>query len=459
MTTIKALLRSSAGMSVCLLAMAAATPAKAATITSFTPGDIVVTVEGNGSGTGTYLDNQAAPLTLDEFTTGGTLVGTLTLPQTSSGSNSAISGEYGSSSEGMLQLSGNGQYLAVMGYGVNAATYNAQNDANGTGTALAQSTSSSVSRVVALIGANGSVNTSTALTNVFSGNNPRSVYTATGQTFLISGQGTKGDATSGVFSAKLGATTATAVTGLDSTYQGAAASQDTRVIQQYNGQTYVSIDSKTGSPNREYIATMSSNGTLTPLAGMASGTVKLNGSNGNGINGGSGTVNLSPDGFFFANSTTLYVADTGSPKAGSTLGDGGLQKWSLESVSGAQTWVLDYTLSAGLDLVKNSASSGTTGLYALTGKVVGNSVELFATNYTIGDTDQTYVYGITDSLANLTAPGTSFKQLFAASADTNLKGIAFAPVSAVPLPGGLALFVSGIAGLAGLGAARRRKAA
>ena len=58
------------------------------------------------------------------------------------------------------------------------------------------------------------------------------------------------------------------------------------------------------------------------------------------------SVNLSPENFFFANSTTLYVADGGDPKDGG-LGDGGLQKWTF---NGTQ-WVFDYTLSAGLNLV------------------------------------------------------------------------------------------------------------
>ena len=43
-------------------------------------------------------------------------------------------------------------------------------------------------------------------------------------------------------------------------------------------------------------------------------------------------VYLSPEEFFFANATTLYIADSGAPKNGQTgaaagLGDGGLQKW------------------------------------------------------------------------------------------------------------------------------------
>jgi hypothetical protein len=91
----------------------------------FTQGDIVVSVEGAANTGGSYTDNQAAPLSLYEFTTAGTLAGTMQLSQTANGANMPVSGEYGSSSEGTLQLSGNGQYLTIMGYGINAAQFNA----------------------------------------------------------------------------------------------------------------------------------------------------------------------------------------------------------------------------------------------------------------------------------------------------------------------------------------------
>src|SRR6202012_4259441 len=108
-----------------------------------------------------------------------------------------------------------------------------------------------------------------------------------------------------------------------------------------------------------------------------------------------------------------------------SLGDGGLQKWTFNGTS----WVLDYTLAAGLNLVANTAKAGTTGLLGLTGKVVGGNVELFATNYTIGDTDPTFLYGITDALGAMTGPsGEAFTELAAAPADANFKGVSFAPV-------------------------------
>ena len=480
--------------------------AQSASNFSFTAGDLVISVEGNGSNTaatqsgntgaslGTYLDNQAAPLTLQEFSLTGTssasLVGSLMLPQTSvAGGNNAISGEYGSSSEGTLQLSGNGQYLTIMGYGVNAQTYNSTQDLNGTGTALAQSPNSTtntsttqpnVSRVIALIGANGSVDTTTAISGVFNQNNPRSVYTTDGTSFYISGQGND-DSTGGVFYvSKLGATTATAITGIDTNSKSNGSyAQDTREVQIVNGQLTVSVDSSEGSKsyNLDGIGTLGSAGSpptttlnaqptlLSGIGGKStSGAITLSGSNGNSLNNTSGeAVYLSPNNYFYANSTTLYVADGGQPKNGSkgagtnAPGLGGLQKWSLNTSTGL--WSLDYTISSGLNLVSyTSATDGVSGLYGLTGKVVDGQVELFATSQTLADTDTSYLYGIMDTLSFTTASqasSESFATLETAAADTTIKGVAFAPVAPVPLPASAWMLLTGLAGLGALGLGRR----
>jgi DNA/RNA endonuclease G (NUC1) len=454
-----------------------------APVVSFIPGNLVVAVEGNGvagAGAGPYTDNQASPLTLFQYAPNGTAsatyVNSLVLPQTGSGANLAVSSEYGSSSEGTLHLSGFGHYLTIAGYGINAAAFNANPALYGTDpskpTALAQSGSltgaayTPVPRVVALIDPYGNVNSSTGLYNVFNTNNPRSVYTDDGMNLYISGQGTGNDLTGGVFYATLGSSSATAITGATANSNNpppATIAQDTRDVQIFGGQLYAAIDTKEGTgSNRDYIGTLGPAGgpptaavgapVRLPGFGNNGGTGKLTISpaSTNGINSNGQEINLSPVGYFFANATTLYVADSGQPKNdsvtndsnGVTLGNGGLQKWVFSS----GTWSLAYTLGLqnGLPLVTNTSPAGVTGLYGLTGKVVGGDVLLYATTYSINDLDQTFLFGISDALAATTNPGASFKQLAIAPADSNFKGVAFAPAA----PSGSVTITSSPSGMA-----------
>jgi hypothetical protein len=489
-------------LSLCFLfAIGVATAAFAQQTPYLTPGNLVVSVEGcgvnagtctsvpNGTGDGTgnssasgYGDNQAAPLTLFQYAPNGaaraTFVNSLVFPQTQSGANFPVSSEYGSASEGSLQLSGSGQYLTIIGYGVNANAFNANPSAYSaiSNATLAQSGSltgqsfTPVPRVVTTIDAYGNVNSSTANYNVFNGGHPRSTYSVDGINFYISGQGTTGDATGGVFLTTLGATNLapTPITGNDA---GSNASQDTRTVNSYDSgsgsQFYVSADSVAGVTNRDYIGTLGSPGSVpTSMANSGSGPAMLAGygypdgsglsvltvAQANGINAAGDYINLSPENYFFASPTVLYVADSGSPRnnsAGSQnpnslCGAGGLQKWVLAG----STWTWVYTLYTGLNLVQNAScssnTSGTTGLLGLTGMVAGDAVTLYATSYTIGDLDPSYLFGITDILSATTKAGTSFTQLAVAPPDSNFKGVSFAPT----LPAGSATITSSLSGLA-----------
>ena len=190
----------------------------------------------------------------------------------------------------------------------------------------------------------------------------------------------------------LGTNNPTAITGPDNGPTGCTnlstctSSEDTRMVQIYNNTLYVSMDSKPGGTGY--------NRSLYRHAGRSSGDLRVqlhrrrsrlrngirpiwpgldtrtrqhwrngqvhhqyrgsgNTSNGNNLNAGL-KVNLSPQNFFFASPTVLYVADTGFPKntsngpdavcttdggkSSATVGDGGLQKW-----------ILNPTVTAGLD--------------------------------------------------------------------------------------------------------------
>ena len=437
----------------------------------FTSGDLVVSLYGNPSGTN-FTDGQITPITLQEYSlatpTSASLVLTDQLPTTGTSGNVGIVGEYGSSSEGALQLTGDGQYLTIGGYvpaaaanGIQAAT----NAANGTNfpagalwsistIALAQAADTDVPRVAATIDANGNVNTTTVLNDIYNTNNPRSIYSANGTSFYISGQGAGKSDEGGIYLSSFGTNTTTGGAAPTGIFNAVA----TRDIVVSNGNLFYSTDqnsSKKGTQTGifEYAGTPTTSqgantGTLiTPASALVNGA----------------TVNLSPEGFVFANSTTLYVADTGDPKAGGT-GDGGIQKW----VNVGGIWTLQYTLTDPNFVSPTAATSamdGETGFAALALKVVGGNVDIYAVSYTAGDADPNGLYAIVDNLSAATLPigvnAENFTELAAASgtsnaggADDNFKGISFAP-AVVPEPSTWGLAVAG--GLGMLGMCRRRR--
>jgi hypothetical protein len=438
-------------------------------ITTFTAGNLVIsTVSGLNNG-GADLDT-ASPIALQQFqlSSDGTIAtetGALLLPQAGS-AQAPISGEFGSASEGHLQLSVNGQYLAMMGYGVDAATFNSAPLTTYGTAALGQTTSltaanqtgtvvTTVPRTVALIGINTSIDTSTQLTGLYNQNNPRSVATIDGTAFWTSGQGaSKGDPTEGVAYAPIGASIATTIDN----------STDTRVVEILNagsGNTlYVSRDFKpsTGANDFTNVDTLTdANGNLpvastglvtnlivppaSPLSlGGNNASINLTAQTANGVNNAriGSFVYLSPEQFFLASPTVLYVADSGEPKDGSAnaagLGEGGLQKWIL--VNGV--WTLAYDLVNGLNLANNANANaatptapGVTGLLSLTGRVVVGQVQLFASTYGLNELSQSYVVEITDNLAATSisqVANEQFTTLYTdASGQTSIRGVSFAP--------------------------------
>ncbi|WP_424188191.1 ExeM/NucH family extracellular endonuclease [Actinokineospora sp. G85] len=154
--------------------VAAAGPAAAA---PFSPGNVVVLRVGAGTGA---LSSAAAPVFLDEYTAAGALVRTIPLPTSTSGGGRRLTTSGSATSEGALSLSQDGRYLTLAGYDTDPGT-----------ASVASSTTASVNRVLARVDGEGGVDTTTAVTDAFSGNNVRSATSADGTGFWAAG-GTSG---------------------------------------------------------------------------------------------------------------------------------------------------------------------------------------------------------------------------------------------------------------------------
>src|SRR5262245_11792695 len=147
---------------------------KSATAAAFTPGNLVIYRVGDGAGA---LVNTGSPVFLDEYTTSGTLVQSIALPTTANGANKQLIASGTASSEGLLTRTADGQYLSMTGYG---------RDLGGAGS-ISGTTGATVPRIVGRVGASGTIDTSTALTDFASGNNPRSAASADGTAFWVAG--------------------------------------------------------------------------------------------------------------------------------------------------------------------------------------------------------------------------------------------------------------------------------
>ncbi len=357
----------------------------------FTAGDIVIYRVGDGAQT---LASTGNSVFLDEYTPTGTLVQSIALPTAASGANKALVASGTATSEGQLNLSADGQYLALTGY----------NSAPVAASSLPGSTAATVSRTVGIVRGDGSVDTTTSLSNFADKNNPRAAYTADGTNIYVTGA------------------TGTAYTTVGSTSvssTGALSTVNSRYISVANGQLYYSTGSGTTG--------IYSLGSGLPTSGAQTSTlVQASGS---------------PYAFAFANLSggtapdTLYIADDGANSSGTKTP--GITKFSL--VNG--TWVSKGTVGA------------TNTFRGLTASVTGSTVNLFAT-------DGAKLYSLTDTSGFNGALSGTATSIATAAANEAFRGLAFAPqtiVAATPAPSSLLVALVGVPGVGLL--IRRRKAA
>ena len=374
------------------------TNAEAQTITAFTPGDVVVYRVGTGGATA--LTNAGTAVFLDEYNPmtgnldGTEALSTLATPLVASGT---------AGSEGLLNLSTNGQYLLATGYDAAVGTTNTGS------TSIAGTTSATVPREVATINSTGTVVQTTI--NNYSGNNIRSAASPDGTTIYTSGANT------GVLSVTSGGSNVTG-TVISST------STNLRSIGIYGGQLYVGSGSTAGGNLR-----IASVGTGLPTtAGQTAAEVP-------GITVGSTTTGAytpvsGPYGFVGATLTpggtsidTFYIADNNT---------GAIDKYSLSGTS--------FTLNG------TAALAGVTGL---TAEAVGTGELLVATT-------AAGIFTLTDTTgAGGTLAGTP-TQIAVAGTNEAFRGDAFAP-TAVPEPSTWAAMVAGMLGLFSVLRLRRSK--
>jgi hypothetical protein len=345
------------------LALIAAAQAQAQA-SSLTPGDVVVYRVGNGSGA---LSSGAYPVFLDEYEPSGKLVESVALPTSTSGSNKPLLASGSASSEGLLTLSANGEYLIESGY-----------DTTLGGSKLSETSDTSVPRTLGRVSASGEVNTSTALTDAGNANNPRGATSNDGKEFWWSGAGKS--TSGGVHYATLGASTSTLMSSADT---------NARAVAIFAGQLYTSSD-----PTKEGIS-IATVGSGLPTTGAQTTT-----------NLPFATAPSEPYAFTLltlglgSSPDTLYVADNGA---------GAVVKFGL--LSGK--WVKE-------------GSVAVTGVTGLTANDVGGTVTIYAT--TSGSSGEGGVlYSITDKSGvggTLTGSATP---IVTAPANEAFRGVAFAP--------------------------------
>ncbi|HTB15772.1 MAG TPA: hypothetical protein VK752_29585 [Bryobacteraceae bacterium] len=397
-----------------------------------------------------------SPIFLDQLSPAGATLNSFAIP-----SNMIVT-SFSSKSELGLNLSTDGSVITFMGYVAAPNTVDVSNSNTPGVYDPTNPSGGSYFRAVAQLGANGAIQVTP--TNAYSGNNGRAAILANGQYYMV-GNSNNGAATP---------TNVTTATGVEIATPGQAATtvpqeignfNITTVINPATGMNYTTAD-KAGKDNNFRGLTIFNNtlyvtkgsgsngidtvyqvgnaGTLPTLATAAAAPITVLPGFPTASAKTAGATSNYPFGIWFANSTTLYVADEGdgvvADAAGSTTA--GLQKWVL--TGGA--WKMAYVLQNGLNLGQpysianypTALNPATDGLRNITGVVNSNgTVTVYAITSTVstnGDqgADPNKLVSITDTLANTTAASASaetFTTLRTAVAGEVLRGIAWAPSS------------------------------
>ena len=331
--------------------------------TAFTPGNVVVVRIGTGAAP---LTSVAAPIFLAEYTPTGTLVRTIPMPTADAGTNYSFTDSGTAYFDNNLTRSADGRYLLLTGYHAAPGT-----------AGLVTSSALTTNRLIGRVAADGTINTSTRINNMFDATNIRAAASLDGATFYAVG----GNSTVGYLPLDNTGPTTSISTG---------SQVDFRSVGVYGGNLYVTSAT---SPN----VGISQVGTGLPTALGAA--VRLL--------PGFSTVTGSPYAMYFADLSpvvagpdVVYVVDDSST--------GGIQKWSLVG----STWKLNGTI----------GGSTTARLRGLAGTRSGTGVNLIASSgyglYSVADKAG---YNAAPSVATLPLP------FVKPPANTVFRCVAFAP--------------------------------
>ena len=326
---------------------------------------LVVYRVGDGSGA---LVSSGNAVFVDEYTASGSLVRSIAMPLAVNGNNRRFVASGTATSEGLMTRSTDGHFVLLTGYDAPLPT-----------TSLAGTTSIAVPRIVGRFAADGTVDTSTRVTDGVSGNNPRSVASSDGNQIWFTG------AAGGVRYLTFGNTAAT-------TTQLSTTVTNLRQVGIFGSQLYVS----------------DSSGSAVRLGAVGVGLPTTSGQTISNVPGF--PLTGSPYSFYFADLDAtipgvdvLFVADDGS----------GVTKYSLV----AGSWLANGTVGAAADAYRG-----------LTATVNAGTVTLFATrkggSAALGGGE--LVSLVDTSGYNGAFVGTP-SLLVSAAANTAFRGVALAP--------------------------------
>jgi hypothetical protein len=405
----------------------------------------------------------AAPYSLKVFQTNGStkisLRKTIKIPNfwINGSSSGHFAGSFSSKSEGSINVSPDGQSLTLMGYDAATNTIDASNANTSASTETGNTdTAPNTDRVVAQVNSDGSMLFTD--TTAYPGNNPRAVVLAPDGNYYMAGNGGNGNGDgnigtlvgvqqiapgAGPASQQIGAFNVTQV-GLpadkkpfkDNNFRGETLFNNTLFVTKGSGGNGLNTVYQVGPTG-----VFASGGSITTGA-----ATPINPLPGFPIQAAKSDTNFFPFGIWFANATTLYVADEGDGTLADASSDAnaGLEKWVFSSVD--SQWHLAYVLQAGLSLGSNYTVSGklfghsgsyttaTDGLRNITGRInKDGTVTIYAVTSTVSDTtvtgdqgaDPNKLVAITDD-PNAAAPagGEQFSTLYSAGYGEVLRGVA-----------------------------------